>query len=98
MTTDIDSIVPSSHSFKTMTQTTLMIITPTHNIEIIACIKLPVENNKTVKAKKIAKAIPCKADLTNAFSVGMKAQMMPASWTTVLSSLGALSFQSSKND
>jgi len=62
-----------------MTQTTLMMMTPTQRIDIIAYIKLPVENSKTVKAKKIANAIPCKADLTNAFSVGMNAQMMPAS-------------------
>ena len=79
ITTEMDSIVPSSQSLRTITQTTLMMMTPTQRMDITACIKLPVENSKTKKAKMMASAIPCKADLTNAFSVGMNAQMMPAS-------------------
>ncbi len=83
ITTDIDSIVPSSHSLRTITHTTLITITPTHKIEMTAWTTLPVEMSKTMKAKKMANPIPCRAELTNAFSVGIRAHIRPVSYKTV---------------
>ena len=77
ITTATDSIVPSCHSFKFITPKTDIIIIATQIIDMMDCKIFWVAKSKMIKANKIEITIPCFADETKAYSVGIRAQTSP---------------------